>query len=245
MKQFIHALIPSRLIKFWNKKPLKPGELSFGDLRRLTPISQVFGFDRGTPLRRFFIEQFLKEHAADIQGCVLEVGDDTYTSQYGGNRVLKSEVLHVTQGNPKATIVADLTCADFIPSDSFDCIILIQTLQCIWDIRAAVRTVYRILKPGGVILLSLPGITQASRYDMDRWGDYWRFTTQSAQRLFEEIFLPEHLQIAAYGNVLVASASLYGLAVEDLRPEELAYSDPDYQVLITVRAYKPGLGGEL
>lgn len=238
MKDVIRALMPSRLVGFWRKKVLKPRGLSFGDFRRLTPISLVFGFDRGTPLRRFFIEKFLEEYAADIQGCVLEVGEDTYTSRYGGNRVLKSEVLHVTQGNPKATIVADLTSADFISSDSFDCIILIQTLQCIWDIRAAVRTLYRILKPGGVILLSLPGITQASRYDMDRWGDYWRFTTQSAHRLFEEIFRPENLKIVAYGNVLVASASLYGLAVEDLRPEELDFSDPDYQVLITVRAYK-------
>jgi SAM-dependent methyltransferase len=238
MKQVIRALLPSGLIKFWRKKYHKPHALSFGDLRRLTPVSEVFGFDRGTPLRRFLIEQFLQEHAADIQGCVLEVGDDSYTTRYGGQRVLKSEVLHVTQGNPQATIVADLTCADFIPADFFDCIILTQTLQCIWDIDAAVRTVYRILKPGGVILSSLPGISQASRHDMDRWGDYWRFTTQSAQRLFAGIFPPGNLEITAYGNVLVASAALYGLAVEDLRPEELDYYDPDYQVLITVRAYK-------
>ena len=211
----------------------------FGSLRRLQPISRVFGFDRGLCIDRYYIDQFLSAHASDTQGRVLEIGDGTYTRKYGGDRVTKSDVLHAVEGNPKATIVADLTSAGHIPSNTFDCIICTQTLQFIYDVRAAIRTPYRILKPGGVLLATFPGISQISRYDMDRWGDYWRFTTLSAKRLFEEVFPPENVESRAYGNVLIAIAFLHGLAVEELRQKELDYHDPDYEVLICVRAVKP------
>ena len=214
------------------------GWVHFGSLRRLKPISGVFGFDRGLCIDRHYIERFLATHAPDVKGRVLEVEDDTYTLRFGGDRVVQSDVLHVEEGNPKVTIVADLTCADNIPSDSFDCIICTQTLQFIYDVRTAIRTLYRILKPGGVLLVSFPGISQISRDDMDRWGEYWRFTTMSARRLFEEIFPPDYVTVEAYGNVLAAIAYLHGLAAEELRQGELDHRDPDYEVLITVRAVK-------
>jgi SAM-dependent methyltransferase len=245
MKETIFGRLCSRLRRFWQPGGRGEEQLSFGSLRRLTPISSRFGYDRGTPIRRFYIDKFLGEHADNIRGRVLEVGDDQYIRRYGGDKVKHADVLHVWEGNSHATIIADLTNTDFIPADSFDCLILTQTLQCIWDIHAAIRTMYHIIKPGGVVLASLPGITQVSRYDRERWGDFWRFTSQSARRLFEETFLPENVLVEAIGNVLTASASLYGLAAEDLRPEELAYHDPDYEVLIMIRAYKPGLCDEL
>ena len=218
------------------------GLVRFGSLKRPVPISRAFGFDRGLCIDRYYIESFLGRHADDIQGSVLEIGDDGYTRNFGGERVAKSDVLHVAPDNPNATIIADLTCADHILSEAFDCIILIQTLQFIYDVRAALKTLYRILKPGGILLATLPGISQISRYDMDRWGEYWRFTTLSARRLFEEVFPPENVRAEAYGNVLAAIAFLHGLAAQDLRREELNYRDADYEVLITVRAMKPGAG---
>jgi len=216
------------------------GWVRFGSLRRLTPISRSFGYDRGRPVDRYYIERFLALHASDVRGRVLEIADNTYTRRFGGDRVTQSEVLHAAPGNPQATLVGDLTCADDLPSDSFDCIILTQTLPFIYDVRAAIKTVYRILKPGGVLLATFPGVShQISRHDMDRWGDYWRFTTLSARRLFEEVFPPSNAEIEAHGNVLVAIASLHGLAAEELRQKELDYRDPDYEVSITVRAVKP------
>ena len=98
---------------------------------------------------------------------------------------------------------------------------------------------HRILKPGGVLLVTLPGgFHPVSRYDMDRWGDYWRFTSLSARVLFEEVF-DQNVHLNAYGNVLTATAFINGLAVEDLRPEELDYCDADYEVSIVVKAIKP------
>lgn len=214
------------------------GRVRFGDLRRLEPFSRDWGFDRGLPVDRYYIEQFLLTNNMDIQGHVLEIMDDTYTRQFGGDRVSQSDVLGM-ESTPQTTIIGDITSAEHIPADSFDCIILTQTLHLIYDIRAALMTVYRILKPGGVLLLTLPGISQISRYDMDRWGDYWRFTTRSAQRLLEEVFPPNAVQTTSHGNILAATAFLFGLAAHELRLNELEVCDPDYQVLITVRAVKP------
>ena len=215
------------------------GWVRFGSLRRLSPISRCWGFDRGLPVDRYYIERFLDAHRGDIRGHVLEIGDDSYTTRYGDGRVTRSDVLHVADHAPKTTIVADLTRADHIPSDTFDCIILTQTLPFIYDVRLAVQTIFRILKPGGVVLATLPGITRISRSDMLRWGHYWSFTSLSARRLFEEAFPRPAIACEAHGNVLAATAFLYGLTAGELSQRELDDRDPDYELLITVRAVKP------
>ncbi len=215
------------------------GEVQFGSLRRTTPISRNFGYDRGSPIDRYYIENFLTSQAAQIRGRVLEVGDRDYTVKFGGDRVIQSDVLHITEGNPQATIVADLAQnADHIPSDAFDCIVLTQTMQMIYDVQAAVKTVYRILKPGGVALVTLPGVSYVS---VDQWKDYWNwaFTTLSAAKLFEEVFPKANLQIESYGNVLSTIAFLQGMAAEELQLQELNHRDPNYQQIITVKAMKP------
>ena len=208
-------------------------------LRRPHPIRRDFGWQAGQPIDRYYTEQhFLPAYRADIRGRVLEIGDDRYTRQFGAEKVTRSEVLHLHPGTPGATICADLTKADHIPSDSFDCIILTFTLQFIFDVRAAIRTVARILKPGGVALLVFPGITQISRHDMDNWGEFWRFTSLSARRLFEEVFRPDDVTVTTYGNVLAATASLQGLISSELRREELDHWDRDYELVIGLRAVK-------
>ncbi len=207
-------------------------------LWRVTPISPQFGSDRGRPVDRYYIDAFLSRYSADVRGNVLEVADNNYTRKFGGARVARSDILHVASGDSHATVVADLSRCDHVLSDTFDCIIVTQTLQYIYDVRAAARNLHRIVKPGGAVLLTMPGISQISRYDMEHWGEHWRFTDLSAQRLFEEAGPWDSLEVQAHGNVLAAIAFLHGLAVEELRREELDHHDPDYQVLITVRAVK-------
>jgi SAM-dependent methyltransferase len=220
------------------------GKVRLGHIGRLTPISSCWGIDRGQPIDRYYIENFLNRHSSDIQGQVLEIGDNGYTKVFGGDRVTKSDVLHAIEDNPKATIVGDLADAPQIPSDTFDCFILTQTLQYLYDVRSAVKTIYRILKPGGVLLATLPNLTPILDPGKDdkSWGSscwYWGFTNASAQRLFFETFPKENIQVETYGNVLVATAFLQGLSSQELNSKELNYRDPSYQVLITVRAVKP------
>lgn len=211
----------------------------YGSLRRVKPISPFWGTERGMPVDRYYIERFLAYTANDIRGRVLEIGDNIYTLKFGGDRVCQSEVLHIAEQKSKVTIIADLIDGAGIQMDSYDCVILTQTLQAIFEVDRAISTVYRILKPGGVVLATVPGISKISRYDMDRWGYYWSFTTMSMQRLFERCFPKENIQINACGNVLASIAFLHGLAANELRRKELDYIDPDYELLITVRAVKP------
>ena len=215
----------------------RTGTLALGDLRRLTPISGAFGLERGLPVDRYYIERFLGANAHRVRGRVLEIGDDRYTRQFGGERVLLSDVLHATAGNPKASIVADLTRADHLPAALFDCIICTQTIQMIYDVRAALHHLRRLLKPGGVLLATTAGIARIGRREgTDPWGEYWHLTSQSARRLFGEIFQPDGVEVRVYGNVLAAVAFLHGLAAEELRPDELDYLDPDYEVIIGIKA---------
>jgi SAM-dependent methyltransferase len=215
------------------------GLVWFGSLRRLKPISDQWGMERGKPIDRYYIEGFLSAYKSDLKGCVLEVGDNTYTHKFGGDRVTESVVLHVAEQKEYVTLIGDLTDEATIPANSFDCLIVTQTLQYIFDLKAAVKTIYHSLRPGGVALVTVPGISKISRYDMDRWGSYWNFTTKSAQRLFEEVFPAANVKVEAHGNVLAAIAFLHGLAFEELKQDELDYLDLDYELLITIRAVKP------
>jgi len=212
--------------------------IQWGDLRTTAPVSRVFGLDRGTPIDRYYIEGFLARHREDIRGRVLEVGDSTYTRRFGGERVTQADILHTPPGGKSATLVGDLTTGAGIPARAFDCLILTQVLPFLFDVQAAVAQAHAALKPGGVVLATVPGISQISRYDMDRWGDFWRFTSKSAQLLFERAFLPGggSVRVASYGNALAATGFIQGVALEELTPAELDYQDPDYEVTITICA---------
>jgi SAM-dependent methyltransferase len=199
----------------------------------LEPVSRQFGFERGKPVDRWYIERFLNAHRADVRGAVLEVAESTYTQWYGEGEVTKSDVLH-REGNDDSTIVGDLTTGEGLPQHAYDCFICTQTLPFIYDVHAAVRGMANVLKPGGVLLATVPGMSQVSRDDKRDWGDWWRFTSQGTQRLFEEAF--EHVETEAHGNVLSAAAFLYAYAAEELAEAELEHRDPDYELLITVRA---------
>lgn len=214
------------------------GQVRMGDLRRVEPINRHWGWERGGPVDRHYIEDFLARYADDIRGRVLEVGDDAYTRQYGGRRVTRSDVLDVSERNTKATIVADLANADHIPDATFDCIILTQTLQYVYDVRAALRTLYRIVAPGGTLLLTVPGISQTTDDNL-RACWYWSFTVPSVTRLAGELFPAACIEVESHGNVLTAISFLHGLARQELRPEELAITDSDFPLVITLRARKP------
>jgi SAM-dependent methyltransferase len=214
-----------------------PGWVRFGSLRRTAPISRMWGYDRGTPIDRFYIERILERYQEDIRGRVLEVGNDRYARQFGGGRVTQCDVLDFRDDNPHATIVCDLATGEALPSNAFDCVILTQVLQFVYPVEEAVQTVHRILKPGGTVLVTVPGISQVvDEVIFDRW--YWSFTPASMQGLFAGAFGESHVQVASLGNVLSAVGLLHGLAVTELRERDLRVRDPAYNVIVALRAVK-------
>jgi SAM-dependent methyltransferase len=210
------------------------GNVDFGDLGGVHPISRSFGFDRGTPVDRFYIEGFLASHSGDIRGRVLEVGEAAYSCRFGSG-ITHQDVLHVNETGAGATIVGDMTEEGVLPEEAFDCMILTQTLDLIYDIRAAVSQLERALKRGGVALVTVPGVTSLGEW---RESMCWALTENSARRLFCESFDEEAVTVTALGNVYAATCFLQGLAVEELDREMLAHRDEGYPVIVTIRARK-------
>ena len=215
------------------RRLLRPARL--GVLHRTRPLSDFWGFDRGTPVDRHYIESFIAGHREDVRGRVLEVQDSLYTDRFG-TAVERRDVLDIDAKNPRATIVADLAAADAVPSGVFDCFILTQTLHLIYDTRAALGHARRLLRPGGVLLATLPAVSRVTRGAAA--SDYWRFTPASAAALFGEAFGPDSISTHSYGNVLTAVAFLSGMAREELSPRELETRDEHFPVVIAVRAVK-------
>ncbi len=212
--------------------------IDLGDLRRVTPIDAGFGGGRGKPIDRHYIERFLAVHAADILGDVLEVADTHYADRFGEGRVSRCDVLHVDANAPGVTVVGDLAHGETLPTARYDCFICTQTLQYVHALGDAIATMYRMLKPGGVLLLTVPGISQISPHERDRWGEHWRFTPQSVTRLIATAF--DSLEVVGYGNVLASIGFLSGLACEDLTPPELDAVDDRYPMIVAARATKRG-----
>jgi SAM-dependent methyltransferase len=219
--------------------------------RRL-PVSREFGFDRGLPVDRHYISHFVGRFACragyaagDIRGHVLEIGGREYVDRFGvsGEQpapgvVHRVDVMHESEINPGSTIVGDLVSPGTLPPATFDCIICTQVLPVIWDIRAALSNLHESLRPGGVLLLTVPGITRSLVPDRDHWGDFWRFTSGSARRLVQEVFPCEGVEVEAYGNLQAATFFLHGHAAHELSLAELDLRDPAYEVIIGVRARK-------
>ena len=241
-RRFLPASVRSTIVQLQRRYRLqwpRTGNVEFAALRRLTPISAVFGFDRGLPIDRYYIECFLEQNSAKIRGQVLELGDATYTERFGGASVERSHVLDVSAQNPKATIVADLTSCDEISSEAFDCIIFTQSLQMMFDMPTALHNLYRLLKPGGTLLLTTHGISKiARRLGRDEWGEYWRLTEQGLDAILAANIPAAESELRVYGNVLAASAFLFGLSVEDLTTVELDYLDEDFEVVIAASVHK-------
>ncbi|MBU4556548.1 MAG: class I SAM-dependent methyltransferase, partial [Actinobacteria bacterium] len=171
-----------------------------------------------------------------ITGRVLEIGDRRYTSRFGVD-VTQSDVLSA-EADDATTYVGDLSSCPQIPADAYDCFILTQTLHYLYDMEAGVREIHRILKPGGTVLCTVPGISQISRFDMDRWGDRWRLTSLSAAELFGTTFSSDAVRVATFGNAHSAACFLQGIPAERVNKTKLERNEPDYQLIVAVRATK-------
>ncbi len=215
------------------------GKVNFGDFNRVTPIGLYFGAERGTPIDRLYIEKFLKAHSACVRGTVLELEDNQYTRIFGGANVTQSDVLNLDPGNPRANIIGDLIKdRNLLGEGKYDCIIMTQALFMMYELQAAVANLYRSLKPGGDLLITVPGIAQWLDNEGASWDDLWRFTRASVRKLLAEKFPEQNISVTSYGNIYVAVSLLHGLALEELDPKKCEFQDNNYEVILGARAQK-------
>lgn len=210
----------------------------FGSVgKKQRPVSTVFGLDRGTPIDRYYLNQFLQGKSKFISGTVAEI-EENYLSLMHGGEGINSVVLRYGKAEGENQISCDLTNHSTLPFERFDTFICTQTLNFIYDFEKALEGIFLTLKPGGSLLLSVAGLCQISHYDMDRWGDYWRFTNLSIEKLLLKHFKKENIEITPYGNVLAAASFLYGIAAEEMKGNQLNFIDNNYQIIICVHAIK-------
>jgi glycosyltransferase involved in cell wall biosynthesis/ubiquinone/menaquinone biosynthesis C-methylase UbiE len=213
-------------------------KFSFGDLGS-QPVCRNWGFSRGAPIDRRYIEEFLSRHAHDIRGRVLEIGENRYTLQFGGEKVTRSDVLDILPQSDNVTIIADLTDAPSIPSDTFDCVILTQVLMLIQDVPKALATVCRILRPGGVALITVPGISQISSLPDEAKAWSWSFYPKSLRwLLLQHPFDEQSLLVEGRGNLKTTIGFLVGLAQNDMEESDYAFDDESYPLVVAARAVK-------
>ena len=224
----------SLLRKIYDKKKK---EISYVRKLPLAPVSNVQGLERGKPIDRYYIEKFLNDNSKYIQGICMEVADDYYIRTFGKEKVKKSIISHV-KGWGEKSLKINFETGEGVKDNFVDCLIFTQVMQYIYDVKKAFINIYRILKPGGVALITLPGIKSLSLFDDENWGEKWSFTPKSAKILCDEVGENIKYEICSYGNVKMSVAYLYGLCVEDLNEEDFKYNDPQYPFLISIKIYK-------
>jgi hypothetical protein len=146
---------------------------------------------RHLQIHRYYLEAFLGEVASDIHGYCLEFQDGYYTTRFGGKKVTKLDILHKEEGNPRATIVADLLTPNAIPDNMFECIICTHVLHVIRDVDMFVMELKRLLAPGGVLLVAVPHISPI----YPREHELWRFTPEGLSVILEKVFPVDHITI--------------------------------------------------
>jgi len=203
----------------------------------IQPLSEYWGIDRGLPVQWYYMEQFLHEFSGDIRGHCLEFQEDSYTTRFGGSAVDKLDILHLDDSAPSATIIADLTKPNEIPINYFDCIICTHVLHLIYEFKLAISELHRILKPGAVMLVSVPHISSMCKPE---WNEFWRFTPVGLHLTLAEVFGADNVIVKAYGNSLTAAGALRGIVTHEYCNYELNYHDPRFAIELCAHVTKAG-----
>jgi SAM-dependent methyltransferase len=210
----------------------------WGNLRRLEPFSASFGFDRGTPIDRYYMAQFFLTHSEAFRGIAGEVVSSSYLEAFGGGRIEKVSIIDNDPTNKQATMIADLSVEGSLPAAHFDVLVVTQLLQYVERPEQVIGICMGALRPGGTLLLAVPALTAHDRHErQDR--DYWRFWPAGLVHTIQRAAPEARRVVTDYGNLVAAVAFLQGLSAEELERAELDHHDPHYPVVICARLDKP------
>lgn len=99
-------------------------------------------------------------------------------------------------------IVGDV-CDMSFPDNNFDSVFLMEVLEHVHDPNKAIREIYRVLKPGGTLVFSVPFIFPIH----DRPHDYFRYTKYGLELLlrdYERLYIFERNSFSEAIAVLVS-----------------------------------------
>jgi SAM-dependent methyltransferase len=158
--------------------PLRYARARPQDLRKAKPWHRYAHHIRTLPAR---LEALVPELRLPPEGRILDYGcaELPYRSFFPPDaRYVAADL----PGNPHATLELAEDGSVPLPSDSFDAVLSTQVLEHVTDPALYLAECFRVLKPGGRLLLSTHG-TFVYHPDPD---DYWRWTCAGMQRIARE-----------------------------------------------------------
>ncbi len=212
-------------------------------LRRLQPFGH--GRQYGTPIVRYYWEKYLQEYRADIRGIALEIGSTDTIRRFGGMAVSCAEAIDLSPHSPDVTVVTDLSRADHVPTERYDCFVNQFTMHLIYDAQAALYHSLRILKPGGVLLINFSCVDYYFPRGLDMGTGapmfvYRWFTPIEVENMLRRLDLqPKDYTLGIYGNLFTRIAYQMNMPAEELTKRELEYADSGHPLLICARVVKP------
>jgi SAM-dependent methyltransferase len=215
--------------------PLRLGTIPFLSLSKST-------FLIGTPIPRFYWNDFLTQHRNAFRGHGIEVGSDATIRRIGGAALTKVDVLNISPGSG-VTIVADLCTGEHIPSNQFDVFLNQFTLHMVLDHQKALYHSLRMLKPGGRLVVSFPCVSgypaegvpySEPRTYVERW-----FTPIGVERLLNQFVPSSSYEMQVYGNRHARASYVLGIGSESLPSALLRKHDPHWPVAIGAVITKP------
>jgi hypothetical protein len=229
----VKPYLPPRLVT-WARCVLRGLPIPrWGNMRRVEPFSSCYGFDRGTPIDRYYLDHFLRQHSGDIRGTVLEVQMPAYVRRFG-REVLAVDTIDILPDHG-ATYTCDLAESEgIVPSERYDCFLLPNTLSVLRRLDECLEHALRVIKPGGVVLATSAVIGQIGAD-----ADYWRLSAAGWREVAARVWPDCDVAITTYGNSLAATAAVQGLAAEELSARELDVRDERFPVLTGVCCRKP------
>ena len=188
----------------------------------LPPLSNCFGVDLGTPIDRVYILRFLQDHQSIITGDVAEFGESVYTRRFA-TPPFRPFVLHGSDAHAYESYpLFNLESLNGF-TERYDAIICTNVLNFVFDVNSSIEALSFITKPQGFCLITVACISPLSLYDASRWGDFWRFTPQSLERLLCKYF--NKVELSCYGNQTSAACFIKGIPAEYIPPGLLYPTD--------------------
>jgi glycosyltransferase involved in cell wall biosynthesis len=197
----------SALLKAVHRATVWPplGKIRFGAMRSKHPIYSERGDLQS--ITRWYSDRWIGQQQAGLKGRVLRVGSTDLSAD----------------------------AMDIVSFEAYDAVICALQLQSVYDLERAVKHMWGLLKPSGMLFATLPAVTTAHGTNEN---DFWRFTAISALRLFELQFPKASIEVQPLGNVLTSIGALHGVPAGEFSQRELDTIGAQHPVLIGVKATK-------